>query len=463
MKSWDSGIIGVIAFFLALFGTAYGLIFLEQNLDSYVWKHFVPSATNMVLFFVCLWMLTLIENPLMKLFFFLWTVWFVAGTFNIIGSYFKNRLIAPVYVEEANNIYLFAIIALGLGVNVFERLIRKSQALKKNVKQVHDMIPISFASMIALLVFPFVYFLSVFSTIGRIPILSGVSIIDSIYEIYYGPLYGAKIVLLLSMTLAFLLIWKSSPLIKFLLVAYVLFVMFVSVMDGKRITVLAAFIVAMSMSIRTQKSSLFNPRILTFAGLAVALYVVVKDIRSMTVQQDESGGLVRLMTVTGDEYRAYVHSINYFSREWIGEFGYDWVKSTVASLVNRNILSAFGISKDDWIQLDSARTWMKAYQDRFGIRTGIVSELWYAFGYGLFPIMLLSGPLLSIFSRALWTIRSERNYIFLRAAYGILTLSIMGQTTSIVGALVTLSYLWVILYVLEKIIPFHLFRRRTGS
>ena len=53
-----------------------------------------------------------------------------------------------------------------------------------------------------LLAFPFVWFASVYSSIGYIPVFAQLNVLDNLYELDYGPLYGFTVVLALSMVTA---------------------------------------------------------------------------------------------------------------------------------------------------------------------------------------------------------------------------------------------------------------------
>jgi hypothetical protein len=129
--------------------------------------------------------------------------------------------------------------------------------------------------------------------------------------------------------------------------------------------------------------------------------------------------------------------------------GYDWTRSIIASIFNRNILDVFGVDKDAWIEMDSARAWMRAYQITLGLRTGIVSELYFAFGNAVYVYMICLGVIVSSIVTYVRKSRTEIGYIFSVSILSTVALAIMGQSTAVVGSIVTLVYGWLAINLLS--------------
>ncbi|WDQ99683.1 hypothetical protein PSC71_02425 [Devosia sp. J2-20] len=184
-------------------------------------------------------------------------------------------------------------------------------------------------------------------------------------------------------------------------------------------------------------------------GTAVA-YSMISDVRAARVSGNEPS-ILYIITALGVEYKDFVHSINYLSIEQMQNYGYDWWKSSLASLLNRNLLVVFGVDKDAWVNMDSARAWMRAYGITLGIRTGIVSELYYAFGHFVYAATAILGCFLAFIVRRIRQARSVLGYVYWLAFFATFSLSIMGQTTSVLGAFVPLTYAVTGLYLLSRV------------
>lgn len=432
----------IVAMVLLLLAGAFGPLVIQ---DGYLVERYLPSPLNIAIFAACVLLVFVMKDPLLQIICAGWSCWFLVGNLFIIGSYFRRRLLAPLFVQDANTLFLVAIACFAVGAIVGERVSGRPALSQRN--QLPPDRPAGL-SLFALAMFPLAYAAALL--IWRIPtITSGENIVDLMYEVDKGPIYAIRSVLALSiLAVATRIDGHLARSRKLMLMGVVLAVLVLSILDGKRDVALVSLVAIGAHLLLAQGARISVRQIASVVIVGVA-YALIADLRSNRTAADEAP-ILYVLTALGVEYKDFVHSINYLSIEQMQALGYDWVRSSVASVLNRNILQIFGVDKDIWVQMDSARAWMRAYGITLGIRTGIVSELYYAFGLGLFPAMTLSGWL---FSRLVRALRRSRQgsywYIYLLAVYGNFGLAITTQTTALLGSAVTLTYALVTLLFLD--------------
>jgi hypothetical protein len=288
-----------------------------------------------------------------------------------------------------------------------------------------------------------------YASLGHLPLLSGRAFVDEMYHYDYGFFYDYKIFLLPGLILLSLKI--KQPVLNrrnfpyFILIAAVLFV---SAADGKRdIALPFALAIASIAGLRTGRT-VTNQGIMSTLGAFAVLSSIVILVRGGMLQNTFSP--YKFLTLVADEYKDYVFTFDYYSRDTVNGYGYDWLSSTIGSVVNGNILLLFGYDKLALIDHDSARTWMRIFNSEFGIRTGIVSELWYAYGYFMYFGMFIFGIVMYLVAAALERCRTELSFITVLSIFSILATAIASQSTFTFGALVPVLYCAAGLWALNK-------------
>jgi hypothetical protein len=406
-----------------------------EFLDPRTAERYLPSASNCALFFCCLLLSTFVRNSLSRFFCLAWTGWSVIGNLFIFGQSLQGKLLAPLFVQRANDVYLIAVACLILGVLAQQALagravfheIRKKIAFRSPVVSV------------ALIVFPLAYAISLYSS-GAPTILSGQNILDQMYVANHGALYGLRVVLPLSIVFIAIKYPQLPTATRVATSIYGAFVLFLCVVDGKRDMALISVLALLVQFIGSKRR--ISVGVFATIVVGVSAYAIISDIRAGEFGAGTAWAL-RITTLAGVEYKDYVYSINYFSPEYIRGFGFDFVRSTVASILNRSALAVFGINKDNWLDMDSAQTWMRAYGISFGIRTGLVCELYFAFGWLVYPIMAGVGVGVGMLAKAIRNARTELSYLVLLILYADIFTALVGQATAVVGTATSLAYCFV--------------------
>lgn len=437
--SYRSIIVLSACIFVAILFMSFAILFWDHRLYSLSFFELLPSFYNWFIFGICLLVASMIVSPLGRFLIVIWSAWFVVGTLNMISGQYIGRLLGNVDVEFANTLFLSGVLAFGLGVVFWEKMALYRRILPPNTSQFSDIRKLSFLSLAIVYSFPFIYLISFYSTLGEIPMFSGRDIVRDIYLLDYGPIYRLKLVLLIVLVLLAFKI--KTQFLKINNIKYTIGIiacLLIAVIDGKRYIAIAFLLSFIGLVSLMGEGRIFTKKTALFTFLAILISSSVVLIRSNT----ETNSIYYYFNLMGDEYKEYVYSINNFGRGEVDSYGYDWVKSTIGSGINRHVLSVFGVVKSGWVNLDSARSWQKIYNSDYGIRTGLLSELWYAFEYAAFAILFLFGVSLSWLTWKIRNSKTELGFICLMSVYGLSILAIMGQSTTLVGGITTIIYFW---------------------
>lgn len=441
-------ICAVASVFLAF---AFVYVFFDQH--SY--SDFLPSTQNVFLFVVSLSLVGLIRNPVSRLLYLVWAVWPVIGTLNIMANVLSDRFGNGKYaaipeVGMANSIYCSFIIAFGVGVLLHERV--KGGGFKDIGLERGRVCVLPQSNVSVLVVFPYMYMLSQSLSLGYIPIFSGVNITYNMYEVDYGALRFLKAWLLFSLIYA---AWRavsaSSRQWKAIWWLQFLITVFISISDGKRRSAILALIALLSVYVVLSNGRFFTKRNAAFVMVIVISSISVTVLRSGTVEDFSTRQFISYFSFVGDTYWDFTKSINFYDVDFVRDAGYDFVRSSIASVLNSNLLSVFGVNKLEWVRLDSGNTWRILYDSKVGIRTGFVSELWYGFElYGYF-VILVFGAALSALGARLLIVNSEKKIVFLLCIYALFFSAVNGQFSVLLGMATTLVYLYVFLFFVESV------------
>lgn len=409
----------------------------------------LPSFQNLLPGLFAWFVFSKIQSPYARLLCYVWLIWYCVGTLNtiasslVLGSYYSN-----LDLHLATQIFFWACVFYFLGLLTFERWAAPKGAeiygVQLSVAKLHPL------TAFVILVFPFLWLGSMYVSIGYIPILMGVNIVDEMYELNYGPLYGYGSCIVFSIIhTGYLALVVPTNSKRIIFMALTLMFLLISMADGKRAFAMVSIAALLGISFRVMKEKTWSRTLPIFAYTMIAMYVGTLLLRSGDTGSMTTDANTRMMLV-GVEFRDFVYTVNFHKP---GEIeNYSWGVSTFASLINGGLLQVFGFDKSSLTVLDSAHAWAAIWNTTFGIRTGIVSELWFAYGlYGLLVIYLF-GLLSGYVIYKVRTLSNVRDVMFLAAIYGVLFLGVTSQSTFTAGVLPVFLYLYVALRVGEHLL-----------
>jgi len=400
-------------------------------------------------------LLAFMRNPLDRLVAFVWLGWFVVGSLNIVASYYIWGSYWDVEAGPADLVYVAFTFVFFAGLLAAEALRRRLPGSPPQPAQRHSTGSLHPAFEWLMLLFPLFYAVSMYRTLGYLPLLQGVDLTKDIYELDYGRLYGYSIVLVLSALVA---VHKARharmPIGRLGYAILVPTFLFVSILDGKRFNLMlfmAAILVYFLSVSRRRTSTLGGWATVLGIGLAgVVLYVGVLILRQ-GFNLDAYAGVALQLQAVGVEHRDFVYSLNHYTPGHIPN--YHWAGSAAASALNSKLLEAFGVDKLAHVFQGSAYVWKDLFGIEYGIRTGIISELYFAYGWFGLPVILGVGIVVGMLATALSKNISPTRLVFGSTAYAMLLLTIVGQTTGITGGLTVLLYAYVVLLMARTFFP----------
>jgi hypothetical protein len=386
-----------------------------------------------------------VSRPLNQLFVLASLVLYMIGNLNAVASYFHY---GSYYLSEllpANLVYCLFAAVLVIGLIMGEKwLALRPEATRMPLR--HE--PSNTVFFWGCLIFPFVWIADELIALRRLPILSGESIVDSIYSLSYGRLYGYGVLLGVSA----LLMWSKrqttdNKLLSTVMSALLLCTMFIMVFDGKRIFVLMFFAALIAFEVISQPDRKFWIKLFWIGVTILGLYIVVLYLRQGGLILRRSDG-ADMFSKVGVEYRDYVFL---HSRYAAGSLpGYNWAASAVGGFGNFILLALFGLNKNELVFSGSAYQIALTLRSSFGIRIGLMPELWLNYGLWGSLIMVPIGVFFVWVSRLAQQSTTEIGRILACLVYGVLMLSFVNQTTAVTGYLSLILYLWLVWLFLES-------------
>lgn len=459
----------MILFIILLIGS---LPFLVAVVAPEYPNAFLPSLTATGLLVATAFIAGYIRTGAARVLVYCWLIWYVVGSMNTVasslflGGYYSNNSL-----RGADFVYGVFCVSLAFVCLLLERVLvfrgelqsrlyvpRASKVMGAASLLASDAStrfgsPVSLLSAVILL-FPAAWLVSMLLVVGNFPILSGVDITETIYETYYGPLYPYVtfyIVALLLATYKYLYVNRSSY-----LMVYILVFLLLSFVDGKRIVAMVYCAGALAMAF-TRFSGIGLAGIMKFFVPALLLYVAIAAVRAGGDSGRVSQDSIAAYMLVGVEYRDFVYSFLVF--EPGGVPGYSFIDSSLGAFFNEGLLSLFGFDKSELVNSGSAYVWARLYNSPYGIRTGLVSELYFAYGWlGLWGVPVFA---VLLYGSNQWLGVAAAGSDGLAAAIaacfiGLLFMAIVGQSTVTFGMGSLLFYLWVlsrIVKVLERLGP----------
>ncbi|MCX6217770.1 hypothetical protein [Spirosoma sp.] len=411
---------------------------LYQAFFGYNEYYIYPSLLSHSLLIIPIATIFLLKNRYTKAFLIIWIAWLYVGELKIL-TYFA---INPYYIsmDEGCIIYNIYLIFLSIGMLVHDvnthvpTLSVEEQAKGRLIS--HNLGPFEYF----LLIFPLIWIIEFVRNVGFIPILSGNDVTDTMYGLNYGYIYNFGFFNCFSAIFLYDRFLNSTTARNkaFWLSMLMLTVLIMSA-DSKRLYLLVSLLGIFVYDKLMAGALTIDYRTIMILLSGVFLYVILQNIRlgNATESPFERDGFP-----LGSEFREYIRAVNEYKPGDIA--GYDLLGSTIGGFVNSFVLKLMGFDKSELVHKDSAYTFMKLFdnENTLGIRTGLTSELYFAYSfYGLFFITFF-GWLISSLSYQLVRVTKKSSMIFLSTIYGLLVLTVFGQSSVTAGCLSVTMYLY---------------------
>jgi len=417
---------------IALMNPVIGFLFQRSNKVIYIPTEVLVFAA------LCYWASTFIRNKYNLLLARFWISFFFLGVLNI-NSVIVYDTTFYVNIHDASILYFLNLIVFIIALIGFESKNKTVISIKPG-NDFHFNHPVLYFVILA---FPVLFIISLYKAVGFLPILSGDNFVDEMYNYDYGALYGFKFICVYS----FLLTVYFFKLKKFRLlnIIFAFAILFISSVDGKRFILFICLLAFIPFNDYLKK--LLSPKqetsyapIIVISVAIVVIYISMLAIRLGNNNVDEWLGIFIEKIPFGVEYKDFVYSYEKFSDTTVKD--YDFFLSNVGAFFNSGILNFFGFDKEALTHMGSAYVWMNAYNIEFGIRTGIVSELYFA--YGIWGILAMVPLAYFINKTALKLTQPSSVFELIQYAilYALYILIINGQATVFFGCLSMMLYVY---------------------
>jgi len=426
----------IIYFALLYFSFQYSEVAYRREVDL--------SICLIAILIACFYSLSAIHNVYSRIIGYFWLWWMLIGIANA-AAWSLLFSGSDLKVETACLIYTSLLMCFLLGVLVFDK--RKiTNPLDLTVK------PNSLWSFI-ILVFPLIMMIESYLVLGYIPILSGGSIIDSMYSANYGKLYGYKSVMIFSIILSvyFTTYFNGKGKVKTVVFSILtVLLLMISLFDGKRVIFLCSLLSIFIYMNKLYGLGYIKRRSIYFIPIIFITYTGISSLRrgNSNIVMTSVDALFYSM---GVEFRDFVWTVTYYEPGTIP--GYSWVSSSLGSFINGNILSILGFDKNTLVAMDSARSWMGLFDIDLGIRTGIFSELWFEFGFFAILPAFIFGLFTSKICGDIYRATNITTLIFKLFTYAFVFFAVMGQSSLLFGVLITCIYIFILYNIIEFLTP----------
>lgn len=431
------------------------LIFLSNDIFTFLYSDvsiLVKSTFDLnILICVCFLLTYFLKNKFNKLLIHVWIIFFYLGILNILSSIKENN-IWEMNIHDGSIYYFTNILVLTCILIFFENVEGQKKYMKSiysfedSLRKVTDT---TFTYFV--LIFPIIFIISSYLSVGFIPLLSGQNFVDNMYEYNYGVLYGFKFLCVYSILILIVKIRVTH--VKLWSLIYILLFLLIVSFDGKRFVLLLCLISLIPL-IDNIYGQLGKPRrtfrqsLYTYGTFIVLFffYMLINAIREGNISQTSIAYYLEKIPF-GVEFRDYIFSFTNYKPGQIP--GYNYELSSIASFFNSSLLKVFGIIKNDIVEMGSAYSWMRLYNLEFGIRTGVVCELYFAYGYWGILGMVVVGFLTSKVTNAIAHPKSYFSLIQNCILYSLIIMLIVGQSDVFFGCLSMMFYTWILFKLLS--------------
>ena len=383
-----------------------------------------------------------LKNILSRLLVYIIFFVYLIGNINSVASYYLYGHHYLTDLTTANFIYIAFSYAFVIGLVIGDKYIADdNQVLAYSELRKEPAITVFAAGVF---IFPIIWLADEYLALGYLPILSGASIINDMYELSYGKLYGYGVIL----AFCALFMWskqletgrgKDQLLLSMLLIGGMIFTVLAMVFDGRRVFLLIFIGGLLVFELVRNKGRNIWPMLGKFGLTLVVSYVALLYVR-------QGGRLIsaadaaQTLSKVGVEYRDYAYIVTHLNPGSLQ--GYSWLGSAIGGFLNWVLLALVGLSKNELVYSGSAYQLSAVFQSNFGIRVGLFAELWLQFGLWGVIIATLTGLFFVWLSRLVYTSSSEVGRILSSIAFGVAIFSFVGQSSAITGYWSLLIYFW---------------------
>lgn len=409
-----------------------------------------------ILNLITYYLISKIQNIFNRIISYIWFLFFFLGVLNI-NSIKQNTDIWRLDIYEPSLLYFSCLIVFIISLIFFEKFKKKKVVFRNDLGLINKSL---FTYVI--LFFPFLLIIDIYRTLGFFPLLTGQSFVGEMYEYNYGFLYKFKFICVYSFCIAFFMLRKANK--YFLSFIYLIFLLFVVSVDGKRFVLLMGIISLIPLLLILKKKYVekgfdikkFNstPVIVLFCIVGF-VYIFVNVLRTGGNLKDSVNQLIFNIPF-GVEYKDYVHTYNTYLSQSIK--GYNFEMSALGSFFNSSFLELFQFDKNQLYNLGSQNAFMNLYNEDFGIRIGIIAELYFAYGLFVIPLMILIAFFTNRISQRLIDPKSYFNLIQNSILFALFILLINGQATVFFGNLTLIIYMY-LFYLFCKLIKYKNFNK----
>lgn len=358
---------------------------------------------------------------------------YLIGNVNSVASYYLYGHHYLTDLTYANFIYIAFSYAFVFGLVMGDKYLADDNKVT-NYSELRKE-PINTVFAVCVFIFPFVWLVDEYLSLGYLPILSGTSIINDMYELSYGKLYGYGVVL----AFCALFMWskqlevkkgKEQLLLSMLLLGGIIFTVFSMIFDGRRVFLLIFISGLLVFELVRNNGKNIWPMLLKFGFALVIAYVALLYVR-------QGGHLIsaadaaQTLSKVGVEYRDYAYIVTHLNPGSLN--GYSWLGSAIGGFLNWVLLALVGFSKNELVYSGSAYQLSAVFQSDFGIRVGLFAELWLQFGLLGLLIAPLVGLLFIWLSKLVYCSKTEVGRILSSIAFGVAVFSFVGQSSAITG------------------------------
>lgn len=404
----------------------------------------LPGAMSFAFLPVVIWISTglltgQIVQGLNRLYIYTMYAFYLIGNLNSAASLYRYGSYYSTHLQEANFIYSIFGFFLTAGIFFGDKYLqaKKISSFLEQRKELPNTI-----FFIGCMLFPFVWFADEMYVLRRIPILTGESILDEMYTVNYGKLYGYGVLLTISALLAWSkLIYTKNTLAKGLLLSILLSTIFFMIFDGRRVFALVFMFSLLAFELSRNPHKSIWKKTLPFAFLLGTLYLVILYFRQGGMFAASNSLAVKFSQI-GVEYRDFALLVTKITPGSL--HGYDWFGSAIGGFANWLVLALVGLNKNELVFGGSAYQIALELRSNFGIRIGLLPEIWLDYGMPGTALALLIGVLFSLITKNIFSTTSEVGRLLACTLYGIGTLSFVGQATAITGYVSLIFYLWLL-------------------
>jgi len=421
-----AAVLGWIVLYVAVSVTA------EKNADA-----FVPSLWIVPLLVAGIYCALSLPNVIAVVIGLAWIAWIIPGSMCSVASYMTYGHMYYQELQLATLVHLtFSLVfILGMRTSLGNAKASSTPVVSTNILPITN---------VGLLLFPVVYIYSMSLAVGGLPILSGKSFVEDIYNRNYGPLHGYGILLVFS-ALHHVKLLRGNPtgIQRTLLILNLLLCVLCTFADGRRYFLfIAAFSIVIDAICNDDHLLRVQGFFAKFKKLVIVVFVgffayyIIHQIRASGGNSE--GPTFALAGIIGVEFRDGAYVINNIDK--INLTGYSYFESLIGSLINEKVLLLFGQDKAALVSQGLPFVLQDFFHSRFGIRTGVIVELYVAYGFiglvGMYIIGLLTGKLCSSLAVGANAAFNMAKVILV----ALLAFSLMGQSTAIFGLFPTIGY-----------------------